>query len=608
VEDNTTLITLRNAGKVALEITDVLAVRHSGEVVKQTRLQNPLKLGPQQSITLRPDQIGMSEYTSYQTAVNTVSTFYFKTFRGRVFGSTYIAPPSLERPAFKTETYTTYITETSEKSLTIIKTTEIITSWTATVIIDNPSHWPVYTYVGVAFPRDYQAYRGYGSKTVYPDIRFPAWGVLPGFQAKNQRDQVVPVTPNDVGIPRYVSCSISQSVDVNGRYYRFNFRWRPSNPPITVMTELGPVWVAEDIQCPGDANVMDPPPDKFYPNYSGENMGTSIATANCSGTSSCTGSFNVPSTYNVKQIKITANAEAATRVPYYHCVWYRGQRQCSLVGYTNTDPSPIQAYVDTPWGRAECTATKELGSNGNWVYNCSSSLTVNNSQGPASLSFGANFIQDDAVDTGYYVRPSSAIRIQAQITIVYEGPKPYSFPGSIEWRGEYRDQYRYWYVTNVYALAYVAVVDYWNTSNVLQVFYPSQGNTRFEIKIDRPVGIAAVYVFSRSEARLPPPPPPPPQPGCGEVAGVNICIGSDVRWGDNIRKTSSSFVTYQCGSQPPDRITVTFQGRGSCNVYVAPGAGTYSTGEAQPCENRNGQITCTVPPGTTLIPDCDPTR
>jgi len=184
VNTNRSLLTLRNSGAEGLEITDILAVSHEGNVVKSLKLPATLKLGPQQTSTSFLSSIAGEEFDDYETVRNTIASFYFKTFRGRVFGSMYLAPASLEIAAYSTSTTMTTSTMTSTESLTIPAITTTFTTRTITVIVDNPDHWPVETYVGVAFPRDHALTRNYHIDG------FPSWGFHQGLQAIDQNNRV----------------------------------------------------------------------------------------------------------------------------------------------------------------------------------------------------------------------------------------------------------------------------------------------------------------------------------------------------------------------------------------------------------------------------------
>jgi hypothetical protein len=95
--------------------------------------------------------------------------------------------------AYATSTTTISTTETTIQEFYVQTGATAITSWEATVIIDNPMHWPVETYVGVAFPRHFQLERDgvylHGYNQHYSS-GFPTWGFEPGLKAKNRDDQL----------------------------------------------------------------------------------------------------------------------------------------------------------------------------------------------------------------------------------------------------------------------------------------------------------------------------------------------------------------------------------------------------------------------------------
>jgi hypothetical protein len=159
----------------------------------------------------------------------------------------------------------------------------------------------------------------------------------------------------------------------------------------------------------------------------------------------------------------------------------------------------------------------------------------------------------------------------------------------------------YYFEKHYFDLAYIKVVDLWNTTNVLAYVDGRNSNT-VALRVDRPIGIAAVYVYSRTEARLPPPPPPPIHPPEGCVEGANICGSFDSNLVPRTSSTKEAHPTGQCDGQ----VTVTFENHGGsdCGVWVAPGPGTYTGDQLQRCPENNGQITCTVPAGSTLIHGC----
>lgn len=157
-----------------------------------------------------------------------------------------------------------------------------------------------------------------------------------------------------------------------------------------------------------------------------------------------------------------------------------------------------------------------------------------------------------------------------------------------------------YYSESIHKLAYIVVVDLWNTTNIVAY---STGGTLM-VNATGPLGIAAVYTFDRTVERLPPPPPPPLSTGCNNIYTVNVCKSDDV--GTQIHG-SNTWVAVECGSPMPSTITATFQTNNpsGCDAFIAPSAGTYSVNQVQPCPKDGENITCTVPPGTTLILDCD---
>jgi hypothetical protein len=111
------------------------------------------------------------------------------------------------------------------------------------VIIDNPMHWPVETYVGVAFPRHFeQASRdiaGLGLGWHYMN-GFPAWGLEPGFKAKDRQDQLREVGAGDIYLPKGVVCTF--------QFRWWLFKWEPGTYPVYRYSRLGPTYLVVDEQ------------------------------------------------------------------------------------------------------------------------------------------------------------------------------------------------------------------------------------------------------------------------------------------------------------------------------------------------------------------------
>ncbi|MEM2746935.1 MAG: hypothetical protein QXK69_10555 [Candidatus Caldarchaeum sp.] len=139
----------------------------------------------------------------------------------------------------------------------------------------------------------------------------------------------------------------------------------------------------------------------------------------------------------------------------------------------------------------------------------------------------------------------------------------------------------------------------WNTSNVLAF---SGGGNVLRVKIDRPVGLAAVYVYDRTVAHLPPPPsPPPPATAC--INTVNICESGDV--GTQVRYESGGG-HFQCADDPGGtQVVFRTSNPNDCDAFIAPAAGTYSENQLPACPKNGNTITCTASPGQTIITDCD---
>ncbi|MEM2485517.1 MAG: hypothetical protein QXT82_11875, partial [Candidatus Caldarchaeum sp.] len=362
VNTNRSLLTLRNSGAVGLEITDILAVSHEGNVVKSLKLPATLKLGPQQTSTSFLSSIAGEEFDDYETVRNTIASFYFKTFRGRVFGSMYLAPASLEIAAYSTSTTYTTIAVTSTESLTIPAITTTFTTRTITVIVDNPDHWPVETYVGVAFPRNYRI------------DGFPSWGFHQGLQAKDQNNRVRNVTLQDIKLPRFVACWGR----VGGWYsnsYWYN-KWQPGETPVAKLTDTGPTYVATDVGF-DRWTVPDPYYDfrsytfitcgneQFMPNSTVRNIGAwyqeqvnDVKTGTCSGQGSCGGIVSTDRRVFVERIELSA---------WWSAPWWG---------------SWGSARVDTPWGTITCEAFSSSA--------CGASRTINQFADPFTVTFSGS--------------------------------------------------------------------------------------------------------------------------------------------------------------------------------------------------------------------------
>lgn len=592
VSTNNTLLTLRNAGKVALEVTDIVLVDRAGGVVKAVKLNETLKLSPQQYRTMPFATLAGEEYRTYDDTYSSLSAAYFKTFRGRVYGSRYLAPPVVEVAAYETSRTTLTSQVTSTESLTVVETTQTLTSWTATVIIDNPSHWPIKVYTGVAYPRG--AYR--------EDVTFPSWGLLPGLQAKDPSNRIVNVTDSSViKIPQFTMTykkgyrqgSVSYWDPCDRRawsdpYTPFSI-WRP-----TPSSDYGPRFVAVNYEtvsvCNGYGGRGAIPvggQEYFFPENSLRNMDNLVQdtltdTASVTG---LTGAGSVDITFPADRYPITVR-KITVKITSSSCSYSWGG-YCYYWLINGGITSPVSLTISDANSR-------------------SSSVTL-------SQDVSIPLDNGSPLTVTYTVVSGNTVDVYVQYTYLSQPRRYYgevSFPTTLEWHSRFyveRNYYSYYLVetsyfsTAIHKLAYVAVVDLWNTTNI--VAYSTNGTLR--VYADRPLGIVAVYTYDRTIERLPPPPPPPSSPPCMKSYVVGICESSDV--GTQVWTNSGLGVNVPCDSPPPNSISVSFgtSNPGKCNAFVAPGAGTYSKNEVYQCSKNGNTITCNVPPGATIITDCD---
>jgi hypothetical protein len=243
VRTNRTLLTVRNVGSVGSEVEYLMAVGYDGNVLKEERLAETIRLGTQQVYTTYLSRLLGSEFDNYTDVRSRMAVLYLKTVKGGVFGSGYMAPPVVMTAAYATSTTTISTTETVIQEFYVQTGATAITSWEATVIIDNPMHWPVETYVGVAFPRHFeQASRdiaGLGLGWHYMS-GFPEWGLEPGFKAKDRQDQLREVGTEDIYLPRGVVCTF--------QYRGYLFKWEPGTYPVYRYSRLGPTYFMVDEQ------------------------------------------------------------------------------------------------------------------------------------------------------------------------------------------------------------------------------------------------------------------------------------------------------------------------------------------------------------------------
>jgi hypothetical protein len=233
VRTNRTLLTVRNVGSVGSEVEYLMAVGYDGSVLAEARPGDTIKLGTQQAFTLFLSDLLGPGFDNYTEVRSRMAVLYLKTVKGGVFGSGYMAPPSVMTAAYATSTTTISTTETSTTTLPIQTGRETLTSWTATVILDNPDHWPVEAYVGVAFANKF-------SPAPIRGERFPDWGLLPGLKAKDSGGPPVNVTSaSQIKIPGLVTCWAPGG----GGYMNTYLDGWGGGAPVVKFSELGPTYI-----------------------------------------------------------------------------------------------------------------------------------------------------------------------------------------------------------------------------------------------------------------------------------------------------------------------------------------------------------------------------
>jgi hypothetical protein len=431
--------------------------------------------------------------------------------------------------AYATSTTTISTTETSTEQLIVPSYETTITSWTATVVISNPDHWPVDAYVGVAFMRanpttvvEYYCYWGCywwyrWEGWVTPGMQgFPAWGLQPGLTAKDQNDRERLVTADDILLPKNVAVPIGTNTMT--AYPGWMCGWAPngfcygnSRPSGRMWWSGGPGAVVRFSRL-GPTYIAAPGGERFEPRMMMPRLMLSTVTYYSTYTTSAYGQ-------------------------YQWCYEHLGRTYCNYY-----------------WGWREYVITTATGSSP--VYR-------------------------DIRDNQYA-----------------------TFPGGISVTSTMGGDYGTYTYRVDYKLAYIKVVDLWNTTNVIAYV---RGNSTVQVKADRPLGIAAVYVYSGTTVTAPPAPPNPGGGGPGkDVYGPAVCFDKSAL--NKGVKFIAEHKSVPEGSPPPDSYKVTFyMPPGSdCQGYVVPGSGTYDANQLTPCSRDGDTVTCTVPHGQIATAGCRP--
>jgi hypothetical protein len=588
VRTNRTLLTVRNVGSVGSEVEYLMAVGYDGNVLKEVRLAETVRLGTQQAYTTYLSKLLGSEFDNYNEVRSRMAVLYLKTVKGGVFGSGYMAPPSVMTAAYATSTTTISTTETSVTTLPIETGTETITSWTATVILDNPDHWPVEAYVGVAFADHFRfGWWGWGQYwgPVTDMDGFPDWGLQPGLAAKHSPSSSVTnvTSANQIKLPKRVTCWEVYSGSLVG--------WG-GNTPVHKYSGLGPTYIylradslAGRVTCGDGGEVFDPRGTTLrlrgWNIYVGQalNPWTTLTTQ-----------WTVPlTTY------WTVTAPSGTRA-YTYYLWTNLRSTLTLTAERKL-VAQITELTTT------VTATYRTTITDTW-FTFVQFGTTTTVTGPTTFTGTVAGTVTASYSNRLYFPEFREITYVADV----RDAQVATFPRTVVLSRDYYSCYGSrcsltgYYVRHYFDLAYIKVVDLWNTTNVLAYVDGRNSNT-VALRVDRPIGIAAVYVYSRTEARLPPPPPPPPGRENHCIDKIEVCPSFNA---DKIRRTSDTWDTAPAG-QCDGRVTVTFVREGgdsNCGAWIAPASGTYSSNQLQRCPENNGQITCTVPAGSTIIHGC----
>jgi hypothetical protein len=612
VRTNRTLLTVRNVGSVGSEVEYLMAVGYDGSVLAEARPGDTIKLGTQQAFTLFLSDLLGPGFDNYTEVRSRMATLYLKTVKGGVFGSGYMAPPSVMTAAYATSTTTISTTETSVTTLPIETGTETITSWTATVILDNPDHWPVEAYVGVAFADQFR-FGWWGGGRHWGPVTdmdgFPDWGLQPGLAAKNSpRGSVTNVTSaNQIKLPKRVTCWEVYSGSLVG--------WG-GNTPVHKYSEFGPTYInlrggslAGRATCGEGDEVFDPRGTtvrlRSYVMYAGQgNMArrTTTVTTTCTTytTTYWTNAFTTLSTQ--WEIPLTAywtvTNTAGTRTTTFY-TWTHPRTTLTLIGedvwattiteLSTTITATYRTTITTTWWTPVYFGPTTTTVTGPVTATRTLATTVTGSYARTLAYPGYTYIS--------YVAEVGDAQVATFPRTVVLSRDSYSCYGS-------RCSLTGYYVRNYFDLAYIKVVDLWNTTNVL-AYVDGRNSNAVALRVDRPIGIAAVYVYSRTEARLPPPPPPPRRGENHCIDAVKTCESFQAH---KVRRTSKLWDTAPEG-QCDGMVTVTFVKETddpNCGAWVAPAPRAYSESELRPyrCPENDGQITCTAPAGSTIIHGC----
>jgi hypothetical protein len=569
VGTNRTLLTVRNVGSVGSEVEYLMAVAYDGNVLAEVRPRDTIKLGTQQAFTLFLSDLLGPGFDNYTEVRSRMAVLYLKTVKGGVFGSGYMAPPSVMTAAYATSTSTFQTTETNTQYLGAGPGETTVFTWTATVV-ENPRNWPVEAYVGIAFPRDFghidNQLRGLGLNWTYM-AGFPSWGYEPGLKAIDQNGFYRDVGVGDIYIPKNVVCGVTKNdfkigwgphftEEDSDSAIQFSYLNVPYVPGVFKFSRLGPTYyrISED-PC---KEVFEPRMN--MPRFEIEVVvfggSTSILTTYITTvTSTWTESYMLPPTITTRTY--TTTITGTTRTTYRTTNnWWVGTH-IAITTYTTT-ATITQTFTTTPVIATTHTTTKTRTTEVGYAYGSRTTFTQ----------------VGDIRDNQYATFPPY---VQQWVRWPTAGGTAVS--------------------KHIYRLAYIKAVNLWNTTEVVAYVKGSETNT-IRFKADRPIGLAAVYAYHSSYTYIPPPPPPPEPGPCYRYDVVYTCPT-----GPGLRASfSGTYRIGRCEHVGSGPMTVTVNCPNCSGVWVAPAPGEYGEDQVTSCQKNGSTFTCNnVPPGSTII-------
>jgi hypothetical protein len=568
VRTNRTLLTVRNVGSVGSEVEYLMAVAYDGSVLAEVRPRDTIKLGTQQAFTLFLSDLLGPGFDNYTEVRSRMATLYLKTVKGGVFGSGYMAPPSVMTAAYATSTSTFQTTETYTQYLGAGPGETTVFTWTATVV-ENQRNWPVEAYVGIAFPRDFghvsDRLRGLGLNWTYMD-GFPSWGYEPGLKAIDQNGIYRDVGVGDIYIPKNFACTIKKNDFEfgSGPYFIEPYppqgvvlnRNYPSTPRIFKFSRLGPTYY------PFNDN---PCKEGFEPRMNMPRLDIEVVTF---ATSASTSTYIVTFT-DTRTESYLLPPTTTTRV-----------YTTTITGTTRT------TYTTTSrWVPIITTSTR--------TYTTTATITQTFTTTPVTATtYTTTITQPLTTTTRFYGNRTTFTQVGEIRDNQYATFPPYMFQ-MVRWPENRGTAYS----THFYRLAYIKAVNLWNTTEVVAYVKGSETNT-IRFTADRPIGLAAVYTYHSTQTYIPPP-PPPPQPGpCYVNDAVYTCPT-----GPGLSASfSGTHRVGRCENVGSGPMTVTVDCPNCSGVWVAPAAGSYNENQVTPCQQNGSTFTCeNVPPGSTII-------